>query len=265
MQRTITTIIFFIIFLTAIIVIASSGGKTGRTNLSDTPGCTCHGSNPSSGVQVFIEGADTVKTNSTTTYKVKISGGPAAAAGTNIAVSQGSLAPVSGTLQLLSGELTHTAPLSFGGNTEVVFEFEYTAPASIGQITLAANGNSVNLNGGTSGDQWNFAENKVVRVEAPNAITDRLDRSPSAFTLKQNFPNPFNPDTKIRYALSAANFVKLTVFNSLGQKVRTLVRARQNSGIHQVDFKAADLPSGSYFYTLRVGSETETRRMILKK
>ncbi len=265
MQRKMTAFLFLFIILASVFVVASSGGKTGRTKLSDTPGCTCHGSSPSANVQVLIEGPDTVKINSTTAYKVRISGGPASAAGTNIAVSQGSLAPVSGTLQSLSGELTHTAPLSFGGNTEVIFEFEYTATASTGQITLAANGNSVNLNGGTSGDEWNFAANKVIQVESPNAITDRINIQPSAFTLNQNYPNPFNPATVIRYRLSTVSAVNLTVYNVLGQRVQTLVDAEQTAGNYQVAFKAGTLPSGTYFYTLRVGAEIVMRRMMLKK
>ncbi len=265
MQRKITAILFITIISASVFVIASSGGKTGRTNLSDTPGCTCHGSSPSTNVQVFIEGPDTVEINSTTLYKVKISGGPASAAGTNIAVSEGALAPVSGTLQLLSGELTHTAPVSFAGNTEVVFEFEYTATASTGQITLAANGNSVNLNGSTSGDQWNFAADKMIQVESPDAITDRLQRQPSSFVLNQNYPNPFNPTTTIRYQLSVNSNVQVRVYNALGQKVRALVDAEQGAGKYQIDFNAGNLPSGTYFYTLRAGSEIATRRMILNK
>ncbi len=265
MPRFVTYFIILFIFGLSVVVVASSSGKVGRTNLSGTPGCTCHGSNPSTDVQVLIEGPDTVEINSTTTFLVRISGGSAAAAGTNIAASSGTLSPADGSLKLDSGELTHTSPLSFGTGNDVTFSFAYTAPATEGTITMAANGNSVNLNGGTSGDMWNFAPDKMVSVETPNAITDKLQRLPDGFTLRQNYPNPFNPSTTISYRLSAFSHVKLTVFNALGQEVRTLVNERQSAGIHTVRFNGANLPSGVYMYTLQSGNRQQSLRAILSK
>lgn len=255
----------FLLLISSLFVVASSAGRTGRTNLSDTPGCTCHGSTPSSGVTVLIDGPDSVEINSTTAYQVRISGGPAAAAGTNIAVSDGILAAISSTLQLSSGELTHTGPVSFGAGSEVVFDFEFTAPGQIGDVTLAATGNSVNLSGNTSGDEWNHAPDKTISVVNTSAIVDQLDRSPEGFVLHQNYPNPFNPKTVISYQLTALSNVELSVFNALGQKIRTLVDEQQGAGSYAVDFQAANLPSGTYFYTLKYGSNAVTKRMTLKK
>jgi len=265
MPRYVTYFIILFVFSFSVIVVASSSGKIGRTNLSNTPGCTCHGSSPSTAVQVLIEGPDTVEINSTTTFQVRISGGPAAAAGTNIAASDGSLNPSDGSLKLDSGELTHTSPLSFGSGSDVTFSFRYTAPAAEGAITLAANGNSVNLNGGTSGDMWNFAPNKMVTVHAPTAIVDRLERQPNGFTLQQNYPNPFNPTTVIRYQLAVGSNVKLVLYNTLGEKVATLVNKHQAAGSHAVTFNAANLPSGLYMYKLQAGTRIQTRRMVLSK
>ncbi len=265
MPRFVTYFIILFVLSFSVIVVASSSGKIGRTNLSSTPGCTCHGSSPSTAVQVLIEGPDTVEINSSTTFLVRISGGPAAAAGTNIAASDGLLNPTDGSLKLDSGELTHTSPLSFGSNNDVTFSFTYTAPATEGAITLAANGNSVNLNGGTSGDMWNFAPNKVVTIETPNAIGDELQRVPDAFVLHQNYPNPFNPTTVISYQLSVGSNVKLVLYNTLGEKVVTLVNKYQAAGGHSVTFNGANLPSGLYIYTLQAGSQQESRRMILSK
>lgn len=255
----------FLLLISSLFVVASSSGRTGRTNLSDTPGCTCHGSEPSSNVSVVIDGPDSVEINSNTTYQVRISGGSATAAGTNIAVSDGVLAPISSNLKLSGAELTHTGPASFGSASEVVFEFEYTAPAQSGNVTLAANGNSVNLNGGTSGDEWNYAPDKDITVVNTSSIVDLLGRTPQSFVLHQNYPNPFNPETVIRYQLSTLSDVNLTIYNTLGQRISTLIDQQQNAGTYAVNFNAHGLPSGTYFYTLRHGSNMQTKRMVIKK
>jgi len=83
--------------------------------------------------------------------------------------------------------------------------------------------------------------------------------------LFQNYPNPFNPATLIRYALPARSDVTLAVYNTLGQRVATLVRETQERGYHQVSFDGSGLASGVYFYRLQAGSSVETRRMILLK
>jgi hypothetical protein len=86
---------------------------------------------------------------------------------------------------------------------------------------------------------------------------------PGAFALEQNYPNPFNPATNIRYTLTAAGRATLTVSNLLGETVATVVDADQPAGTYEVRFDAAAIPSGLYFYTLRSGVFTETRRMML--
>ena len=88
---------------------------------------------------------------------------------------------------------------------------------------------------------------------------------PGAFSLEQNYPNPFNPSTSVRYTLPAAGRATLTVSNLLGENVATVVDEEQPAGSYEVRFDAAGLPSGLYFYTLRSGSFTETRRMMLLK
>ncbi|GEM_PF-1507535 len=253
-------------------VLARSGGITGRTDLSDTPGCTCHNASPSQNVQVRIDGPDTMEINATATYKVIISGGPAAAAGTNIAVNGGSLAPQNSALQLLNGELTHKSPVNFDQNQQVVFEFQFTAPAEPTAITMAANGNSVNLNGSNSGDEWNFAPDKIITVESPSALDHLALQGPEHFILENNYPNPFgknsrlsldNPSTTIRYSLKTTGRVQLTIYNALGQQVKRLVNRTQSPGAHQIRFNASHLPSGFYFYRLTVNGQSRTKRMQL--
>ncbi len=87
---------------------------------------------------------------------------------------------------------------------------------------------------------------------------------PLQTTLVGNYPNPFNPNTVIRYQLSAASDIQLTVYNMLGQKVQTLVNGRQNGGKYSVPFDANDLASGVYLYRLSTGNGAVlTKKMIL--
>ncbi len=89
---------------------------------------------------------------------------------------------------------------------------------------------------------------------------------PIRFSLEQNYPNPFNPSTKINYALSSNQFVKLKVFNSLGEEVETIVNEFQDAGTHsKLYIINSVLPSGIYFYRLQAGDFVETKKMILLK
>lgn len=85
------------------------------------------------------------------------------------------------------------------------------------------------------------------------------------FTLSQNFPNPFNPSTQITYEVPKTGTVTLMVFNVLGERVATLIDQEQRPGKYSVDFDGRALPSGVYFYTLRQGSQSLTKKMLLAK
>jgi Secretion system C-terminal sorting domain len=87
----------------------------------------------------------------------------------------------------------------------------------------------------------------------------------SEYRLEQNFPNPFNPSTEINYRLSSPVHVTIKVYDILGQVVSKLVDRNEAPGIHSVQFIAASLATGVYFYTLRAGNRVETRKMILLK
>jgi fibronectin-binding autotransporter adhesin len=109
-----------------------------------------------------------------------------------------------------------------------------------------------------------------MRVELPMTATLVVPRQSE---LAQNFPNPFNPSTEIRYQVSGTSDVRLEVFDMLGRKVATLVSERQDAGEYQVKFNAAGLASGVYFYRIDVrtsggsqaGAFVETRKMMLMK
>ena len=86
---------------------------------------------------------------------------------------------------------------------------------------------------------------------------------PERFALSQNYPNPFNPTTTIQFALPASGYVKLEVFNLLGQRIETLVDGFKEAGTYTLNFDASNLPTGIYFYRLQAGSFTQTRKMLL--
>ena len=103
-----------------------------------------------------------------------------------------------------------------------------------------------------------FISNNIVGV-------DEQGIAPEEYALSQNYPNPFNPTTVISYSVPARSDVTLKVFNMLGQEVAVLVNGVQNAGLHEVNFKASNLSSGVYFYSIKAGDFTSTRKMMLLK
>jgi hypothetical protein len=85
------------------------------------------------------------------------------------------------------------------------------------------------------------------------------------FALDQNYPNPFNPSTKIFYSVAEAGHVKLSVYNLLGQEVASLVNSFMESGKYEINFNAADLPSGAYIYKIETAQFSQARKMLLTK
>lgn len=97
---------------------------------------------------------------------------------------------------------------------------------------------------------------KVIRLQ-----TD----SPSEVNLIQNFPNPFNPSTIIRFELPDANDVRLDVYDMLGRRVAQLINDRMTAGRHEITFDASNLASGVYMYRLITDNQVINRQMVLIK
>lgn len=95
-------------------------------------------------------------------------------------------------------------------------------------------------------------------------IEDNLEL-PSTYSLSQNYPNPFNPVTNINFSIPQKSKVELNIYNTLGQKVTTLINEEKEVGSYKLTFDAANLPSGVYFYRITADSFNETKKLILLK
>lgn len=109
-----------------------------------------------------------------------------------------------------------------------------------------------------------FEYSKIIDVE----LKDEIE-----FTLSQNYPNPFNPTTKIHYSIPSVTrslskgdaYVKLKVYDNLGNEIATLVNEEKPAGTYEVEFNASQLSSGIYFYKIQAGNFTQTKKMLLLK
>lgn len=112
--------------------------------------------------------------------------------------------------------------------------------------------------------QGNNLRSKVIDLTLVS-VGKEDDLLPVEFALDQNFPNPFNPSTLIKFALPSSGHITLDVFNSLGEKVTSLIDGMMEAGFHSVAFDATHLPSGIYFYQISTGTKVFTKKMVLLK
>ena len=98
----------------------------------------------------------------------------------------------------------------------------------------------------------------------PVSIKSQSERlNSTSFQLPQNYPNPFNPKTVIRYTFPLTSHLELSIYNTLGQMVATLVNGKQSPGKHEVEWNASGFASGIYLYQLKIGDQILRRKMIL--
>jgi hypothetical protein len=88
---------------------------------------------------------------------------------------------------------------------------------------------------------------------------------PKKYLLSQNFPNPFNPSTSIKYQIVENSFVTLKIYNILGSEVKTIVKENQNPGIYELTVDGSNLSSGVYFYRLETENFSDVKKMVLIK
>ncbi|MFZ0453183.1 MAG: T9SS type A sorting domain-containing protein [Ignavibacteriaceae bacterium] len=96
-------------------------------------------------------------------------------------------------------------------------------------------------------------------------VKSEAGKIPTEYSISQNFPNPFNPATKIKFGLPKAGLTRITVYDLLGRDIMTLINNELKAGYHEVNFDAHNLPSGIYLYKIQSGEFTQTKKMILMK
>ena len=105
----------------------------------------------------------------------------------------------------------------------------------------------------------------ILGSSSVSGIEDENYIIPDEYVLYQSYPNPFNPSTTIKYAISKSDIVKLKVYDILGREVAVLLNEYQTAGTYYVEFNASQFASGVYFYQLISGNFIETKKMILVK
>lgn len=130
------------------------------------------------------------------------------------------------------------------------------------QPVFGINYSSTSINGGPSSYVKIAAFNTNI---PPTGIRQLGTTIPSSYKLFQNYPNPFNPLTKIKFDIPNSEFVRIRIYDELGQLVSSLLNQYLNSGSYELEWDAAKFSSGVYFYNMETNSFTASKRMILIK
>ena len=138
----------------------------------------------------------------------------------------------------------------------------------LNDLELTADGGFVAIGHTYSFGQVANPDAYVVKTNSEGMVTDVFESTlnrPKVFLLSQNFPNPFNPTTTIRWQMPEGGFVTLKIFDVLGREVTMLVNGELSTGKHETIFDAMSYSSGVYFYQFKAGDFIETKEMILLK
>ena len=119
------------------------------------------------------------------------------------------------------------------------------------------------VRGATSNYEGLFSQ--VFRFTTGSSSSVNENENLYIYNLEQNFPNPFNPITHIKYQLAKPGFVTISIYNMLGMEIAKLVNEEKSAGSYEVEYDATHLSSGIYFYRLQTDSFVETKKMVLMK
>ncbi len=136
----------------------------------------------------------------------------------------------------------------------------------LNNLPISMKARYVEMYGMQRATQWGYSIYEF-QVYIPDT-TDSVDGSaqiPQKYLLEDNFPNPFNPSTEIRYQLSTASQVTLKVYDVLGREVATLAEGKESAGYYKVKFDGSRLSSGLYFYRLTANNFSSAKKMMLVK
>lgn len=162
---------------------------------------------------------------------------------------------VSGTTSNVAGELVDA-------NGTVVDVINLTSSNPF--ILTAPSSGTYTVNAGFKNPSRQWGTTSVV-VNVTGINENIVGFNPNNYKLYANYPNPFNPSTKIRYAIPQTSFTTLKVYSVTGKEVATLINEEKTPGVYEVNFNAAGLSSGIYFYKLQSGAFSDIKKMILLK
>lgn len=266
----ISVILISVLFIGFTITDPPKHGSTDTDVISCTElnglGCVCHTIPQDSTVFTRVEGPHSLRPGETALYRVYVSGGPALGGGYNVASRFGTLGAADSSSRLLDNELTQMYPKAFpSGAQSIWWDFYYTAPVNKTQDTIYSVGLSTNHDFiPNEYDLWAFGPKFVVNISR-NVTSVEENGGVSSFKLDGNYPNPFNPSTKISFQLPFAAEVSLTVYNSSGEIVGAIKNLQRDSGKQSIDFDGTNLPSGIYFYKISAAGSVLSGKMVLLK
>lgn len=148
-------------------------------------------------------------------------------------------------------------------NNNVWREFKFNLSQFAGQKIFIAWRYYMVIN--QSSGLWINIDDVFIGNHSAIGIQQISSELPAEFRLHQNFPNPFNPSTRIRFNIMSSSEAEMKVFDILGKEIRTIKYGRLAPGYYEIDFDAAGIPSGVYFYRLITGEFTDTKKMIIVK
>ncbi len=105
----------------------------------------------------------------------------------------------------------------------------------------------------------------IAKMSSTTGIINYNNEVPVSYNLSQNFPNPFNPSTNIKFSIPKSGIIMLRVYDMIGKEIATLVNEFKGAGNYIVEFNASNLPSGTYFYRVTSGDFVDTKKMFLVK
>jgi subtilisin family serine protease len=190
----------------------------------------------------------------------------AAPASSQASFSSSRLTEVSGYV-VLEGTSLSTPHVS--GTVALLFEINSSLDVTQIKQIISSTGRKDNETGIVPNSSWGYGKvdvyNAAIEAGAVVSVNEIQSNSPVSYFLRQNFPNPFNPSTLIRYGIPGHAHVKLMVYNQLGQLIEMLVDQELDAGTYEVEFNASHLPSGVYIYRLQAGGYGESKKLLLLK
>ena len=108
-----------------------------------------------------------------------------------------------------------------------------------------------------------FGMKGTITVNAVTGVKDISQTIPETFNLMQNYPNPFNPSTTISFSLPSKSFVSLKIFDVIGNEIATIVNQELSAGNYTKQWNAENMSSGVYYYQLKAGNFSETKKLVL--